>query len=481
MNIRTATVSPADAEVDLLVLGLPKDYADTLASLLGSGASAVADWLARKKFKGGAAESVVFPSFGRVKATQVGIVGIGSGSAAELATAAGVAGQLARAERATSLAVALGDLDAAQTRQIAEFIEVGNYDYDGFKPEDAKKPALDKALILGGDDSTLSAAANASKWQAFARDLVNMPAADMYPESLAAKARELDKIDNVDVEVWDFETCRKKGLVGIIAVGQGSSKPGVLVHLTYRPPNAKDHIALVGKGVTFDSGGLSLKPSNFMQTMRCDMGGAATALAAFGAIAEAGLPIAVDAFLPSVENMCGANSYKLGDILRYRNGVTVEIHNTDAEGRLILADALILASEVEGVSRIVDMATLTGAVVVAIGPDYTGVFSHDDELAAEIQTASTAASEKTWRLPLDKAYNRMLKGTWGQIQNVGGREAGSITAGLFLDHFVPDDRRHVHLDIAGAAFADSANAPYAKGGTGQIVRTLLQWAEGLAE
>jgi leucyl aminopeptidase len=268
--------------------------------------------------------------------------------------------------------------------------------------------------------------------------------------------------------------------VGIIAVGQGSTKPGCLIHLRYTPPNAKDHIALVGKGVTFDAGGLSLKPSNSMQTMRCDMGGAACALGAFGAIAATGVPITVDAFVPSVENMCAANSYKLGDILKYRNGVSVEIHNTDAEGRLILADALTLACEVEGVSRVVDLATLTGAVVVAIGSDFTGLFTHDDDLAEEILGGAASSSELVWRMPLHTPYNRMLKGTWGQIKNVGAREAGSITAALFLEHFVTDDVRWAHLDVAGTAFIDSPVPPYIAGATGQMVRGLTNWAESIS-
>jgi leucyl aminopeptidase len=177
--------------------------------------------------------------------------------------------------------------------------------------------------------------------------------------------------------------------------------------------------------------------------------------------------------------MPSGSSYKLGDILTYKNGVTVEIHNTDAEGRLILADALLVASEIPGVSRIVDAATLTGAIVVSLGHDYTGLFTPDDGLAGELVEASKATSEKIWRMPLDDAYNRMLKGTWSQIKNVGGRDGGSITAALFLQHFVRKGARWAHLDIAATAFYEHANDPFAKGATGQVVRSLATWIERL--
>jgi leucyl aminopeptidase len=252
-----------------------------------------------------------------------------------------------------------------------------------------------------------------------------------------------------------------------------------MTRISYRPPNAVDHIALVGKGVTFDAGGHSLKPTGGMLTMRCDMGGAATTLAATGAIVALGLPVAVDTFLPAVENMLDGNAYKLGDILRYSNGVTVEVHNTDAEGRLILADGLIQACQVEGVTKVIDVATLTGAVVVAIGSDFTGLFTHADEMADGLLAAANQAGEGMWRLPLHNPYKRLLKADWGQIRNVGGREAGSITAALFLSHFVSDSVQWAHLDVAGTAFQDKPHDIWTSGATGQAVRTLTQWVANL--
>jgi leucyl aminopeptidase len=212
-----------------------------------------------------------------------------------------------------------------------------------------------------------------------------------------------------------------------------------------------------------------------MQTMRCDMGGAATALGTLATAAELKVPIAIDAIVGLVENMNSGSAYKLGDILAYKNGVTVEIHNTDAEGRLVLADCLIRASEIDGATDVLDLATLTGAVVVAIGPDFTGIFTADDALSAELATAAAQAGEGLWRLPLHDGYKPMLKGDWGQIKNITGKpDAGASTAALFLQHFVKD-KRWAHLDIAGSAFADRTSGPYFAGGTGQMTRTLLNW------
>jgi leucyl aminopeptidase len=484
VNVRFANLALTDVVADVLVVGVTAslDAADTLDAALHGQLKA---WVESQKFEASAGEALVVPTFGQIAAKTLAIIGLGDGSPTAVAKAAGKAGQLARKHRATSMAISFGEQDVTAVTHTLEFAEVGNYAYDRFLPEKRQLPALERLLVLGQatSDELTAAAARAgirARFQAFSRDLVNDPAADLTPAELANKALSLAKIPDVEVEVWDIARCEAEGLVGVVAVGQGSANPGCMIRVRYRPDNAKDHIALVGKGVTFDSGGLSLKPSGGMQTMRCDMGGAATALGAIGAIATLGLPLTVDAFVPAVENMCAANSYKLGDILRYRNGVTVEIHNTDAEGRLVLADALILASEVEGVSRVVDLATLTGAVVVAIGPDFTGMFTKDDGLAGELQTAANGAAELLWRLPLHAPYKRSLKGAWGQIKNVGGREAGSITAALFLEHFVSDSIRWAHLDIAGTAFADTAVEPYVVGGTGQVVRTLVNWAESLS-
>ncbi len=484
MDVVFSAVDALNVEVDLLAVGITGDGAADLSRTLGAFGHDIAGYLKDRKFEAKGGASLLVPTFGRAKAKQLVIVGLGDRGTNDRTLAGAKVGAISRGEKAITAAVAFGALDGATARDVLELVSVGNYAYDPYLPEAQKRPSLNTLTVLdNGDGAAIAGAAKAAgvraAWQQKARDLVNAPPADIYPESLAAEARKLESIPHVTVEVWDIKRCEAEGLVGIVAVGQGSARPGVMIRVSYRPPNAKDHVALVGKGVTFDSGGLSLKPTDGMLTMRCDMGGAATALAATGAIAELGLAVAVDTFLPCVENMPSGTSYKLGDILRYKNGVTVEIQNTDAEGRLILADALILASEVPGVSRVVDLATLTGAILVALGPDYTGLFTKDQGLADELTGAYAAANEAVWRLPLVDAYNRLIKGTWGQIKNTGGRNGGSITAGLFLGYFVKKDTRWAHLDIAGSAFYDGQVDPYVKGATGQSVRTLVNWVEKL--
>jgi leucyl aminopeptidase len=489
VNVSFLDAPALDASADLIVIAVPPGFAgvqggqlDELDARLGGG---VVAWLGAKKFEPKAGDALVIATYGRIGAPQVALVGTGGRTTTELRKAAGKVGQLAREHKAGRVVVDLGALDAAAIGAVIEGVSIGNYAWERYLPEDRKRPELNELVLAGAAadvrDAASAAAQVRARYQKNARDLVNLPAAELYPETLAQAALRLDALPHVTVEVIDMAACRERGLVGIVAVGQGSERPPCLIRVSYQPPDAKETIALVGKGVTFDSGGYSIKPTDGMQTMRCDMGGAATVLAAMGAIAELGLPVRVEAFMPAVENLISGGAYKLGDILRYNNGVTVEIHNTDAEGRLILADALILAGQVPGVSRIVDLATLTGAVIIAIGSDYTGLFTSDDTLAGELSRAASANGELLWRLPLHNPYNRMFKGTWSQVKNVGGREAGSITAALFLEHFVPKTVKWAHLDIAGTAFADNPVDAYAAGGTGQVVRTLVSWVEGLAQ
>ncbi len=482
MHVQFSTESLAALDCDLLAIAVGTDVDADLAALEAHFDGQLASWAHGRKFTGAPGSTLVIPTFGKLRATELLLVGIGDGGTDAIRDAAGRAGRMARTNRALHVAIALGQT-AEDTAAIVEMVPVGNYNYERYKPETDLSPALERITLVGhSETSTLRTAAErgttraaAQKWS---RDLVNHPAADIYPQSLADEAAKLAKLDDVTIDVWDEKRLVAEDCVGIMAVGQGSDRQPRLIHLSYDPPGAKAHIALVGKGVTFDSGGLSLKPSAGMQTMRCDMGGAATVLGIARAAAELRLPVRIDTFVGAAENMISGNSYKLGDVLRYRNGVTVEIHNTDAEGRLVLADCLISASQIEGVTHILDFATLTGACVVAIGPDFTGMFTDDDELASKLSAAAAADGEGLWRLPLHPRYKEMLKAEWGQIKNVGGRDAGASTAALFLQHFV-DGPKWAHLDIAGSAFQDKAVGPYVTGGTGQMVRTVTTWLESL--
>ena len=478
MNITATTAPPESLSVDLLAVAVGDDLAqvDALDALLGGHLRPV---LEQREFTGKPGTSVRLPTLGGLAARELVLLGVGDGAPAAIHRAAALAGREARAARATSLAL---DLACDHTAALVEALHAGAYLYEAYKPEDERTPALSEVLLRGDHgDAELARGAVRARWQGQARDWVNAPPAELFPESLAAEARRLADLPGVTVEVWDWDRCLAEGCVGIRAVGAGSSKPGALIHVAYRPEAPAAHVALVGKGVTFDAGGLSLKPTAGMVTMKCDMGGAATVLAATGAVAELGLPVAVDTFVGAVENLLGADAYKLGDVLRYPNGVTVEIHNTDAEGRLVLADALLQASKVEGATHIVDAATLTGAAVVALGPEFTALFTADDRLACDLMEVATGEGEGLWRLPLHQPYKRMLKSEVAKIKNVGGREAGSTTAALFLSHFVGEGKKWVHLDIAGPAFADKPHGPWVYGGTGQMVRTLASWIGSLAD
>ncbi|MCB9694462.1 MAG: leucyl aminopeptidase [Alphaproteobacteria bacterium] len=478
MKVTFSTAKPADVACDALVVIVGDAWREELAGLDAAMGGGLVGWLEAEDFDS-SARSV--PTFGRIAPRNLLLVPCGEKG---LAMAFAKAGRTARASGYET--VALLGLPTDDAGALLEQFRAGSYAWEAYKAEKDRTPPVDGLIVLGAEaspglDGAAAEADVRSRWQDWSRDLVNAPPADLYPETLAQKAYEaLSGIDGVSVDVWDLDRCKDEGLVGLVAVGQGSTRPGCLIHVAYRPANATRHIAFVGKGVTFDSGGLSLKPSAAMQTMRCDMGGAAVVLGAIGALAELGVPVSVDCFVGAVENMNDGNSYKLGDILRYRNGVTVEIHNTDAEGRLVLADCLINACAVEGVDTVIDAATLTGACVIALGEDFTGMFTHDDALARELQEASDACGDGLWRLPLHNPYSEKLKGKWSQIKNVGGRDAGATTAALFLQHFVTEDVRWCHLDVAGSSWRDSATKAWAPGGTGQMVRSLATWVASLA-
>lgn len=469
MNLTTTTQAPTTLTADLIALGIGTDLSG-LDSVPAEGID-LQRWCELNDFSGSAGSALVLPGGASVSAHAVVLIGTGTGSQGELVKAAAKVGRAARGLGAESVVVSLGQADP---NLVAANVLSGNYSYDRFKPESDRKAPISSLTVHSPDPISAQTELRA-RWQSLGRDLINAPAAEVYPESLAQWAETyLGELPGVTVESWDTERLEAESCVGILAVGQGSARPPRMIHASYRPQGAKAHLALVGKGVTFDSGGLSIKPSGGMQTMRCDMGGAATVLAAFGAIAESGAPVALDVFVGAAENMVDGNSYKLGDILTYANGVSVEIHNTDAEGRLVLADALIHASKVEGVTHLVDAATLTGACVIALGGDFTALFTDSNDLAAELHTAAERTGEGMWRLPLHQDYKSKLKGEWGQIKNVGGREAGSTTAALFLQHFV-DGPVWAHLDIAGSSFHESACGRCAAGATGQPIATLIEW------
>ncbi|MBX3441371.1 MAG: leucyl aminopeptidase [Planctomyces sp.] len=309
------------------------------------------------------------------------------------------------------------------------------------------------------------------------RELVNRPPEDVYPEVFADRAAQLAAEYGLECEEFDEARLREERMGAMLAVARGSDRPPRMVVVRRRGAADADApwLALVGKGVTFDSGGLSLKPSDGMKTMKCDMAGAATVLGAMVAAARLKLPVNLIGLMGLVENMPSGRAYKLGDVLRARNGVTIEVHNTDAEGRLVLADVLSYAVDL-GVSRIVDLATLTGSCVVALGEDVAGAFANDQPWCDAVLAAARRAGEDVWQLPMFDSYAEQLKSDVADLKNIGSRWGGSITAAKFLERFVAQTP-WVHLDIAGPAFAES-NKPHREGGaSGAYVRTLVEAAK----
>ncbi|HET7591122.1 MAG TPA: leucyl aminopeptidase [Solirubrobacterales bacterium] len=389
------------------------------------------------------------------------VVGLGKGEevdAEKLRVAAAIAAKEAGRLEATSIAWALPE--TADPTAAAEAIVTGTilaaYRFDRFKSGDGDgSPRLGSLTVLGDGESLSEAATEArvaAEAQNRARDLQGTPANFATPAFLAQRAGEIAAgYDAISVEVLGRAELEEKGMGGLVAVGQGSDEEPKLIVLRYAGGGPGPSVAFVGKGVTFDTGGISLKPGAGMHEMKMDMSGGAAVLEAVGAIAELGLPLDLLAVVPSTENMPSGTAIKPGDVITQYSGKTVEVNNTDAEGRLILADALAYAVE-QGAGRIVDLATLTGAVEVALGSTYAGLISNDDELAAEVARAGEETGELVWRLPLHPEYKELMQGTVADLSNLAKkRKAGTITAASFLEEFV-GETPWAHLDIAGTAW-----------------------------
>ena len=479
MDLIPLTDTAVDTVADILAVGLleadPPVLPQALIDRMGPG---LADLLAAEKFQAKAEATLILPTLGKLGAPQLILVGLGAAEPDQIRGAAGVVGMAARKKGAQSVIL---DLSAASTAELASLAVVGftagNYQFDRHKAESKRKAACSTLTLAGGDAGSSQRAAIVADAQAVVRDLVNEPANVLYPETFAAFAVSLAS-DTMTVTVWDDEKILAEGMGGLHAVGRGSIHKPRFVHMHYRPAGgSKLSVALVGKGVTYDSGGMSLKPSDSQQTMRCDMAGAATVVGAMQAIDRLGLPIEVHGIFGAAENMNAADSYKLGDVLTMYDGTTVEVHNTDAEGRLVLADCLVYASKL-GVDHCLDLATLTGACVVALGSRYTGLFTESDDLATELMDSAAAAGDGLWRLPLADHFREALKVEWADTNHMGGRWGGASIAAAFLSRFV-DGPRWAHLDIAGPAFLDKPERYYGKGGTGAMLRTLVAWIEQL--
>ena len=418
------------------------------------------------------------------------VVGMGPGgdpTQEDLRRAAGVGVRRAAsmASGAISVAVALGSSSAAEASAVAEGALLGSY---RFTPISSAPPAtgsietitvVHTGSIRGVD--VVGAAQTLVRAVVQARDWVNTPANLLYPESFAARAAELVKGSTISVEILDEKALSRGGYGGLLAVGGGSVRPPRLVRFSYAPRGAKAHLSLVGKGITFDTGGLNLKPADGMYTMKSDMSGAAAVLAATHAIAESGLKIKITAYAALAENMPSGGAYRPSDVLTQYGGKTVENGNSDAEGRLVMADALARAGE-DQPDLIIDVATLTGACVIALGDRTGGLMTNDDDLAERVLDAADTAGEALWHLPIPNEIRPKLDSEVADLRSVSkDRFGGASVAAAFLREFVPEGIPWAHLDIAGPAFFDGKPYGYVNpGGTGFGVRTLVAVARTLA-
>ncbi len=441
------------------------------------------------EFAGKALEMSMLHRPAGLTAKRLVVVGGGKGakfSAAELrdATAAAVRFLKSKGVRSVALALDAGPSLEALATAAAEGAILGDYEPDQYKTGDKETQAVETFSVAapgesGGMNEPLDRALIIAEAQNFARALASEPANRMTPAILAQRAREMCVGTALQCEVLDQAMMRQLGMGALLAVAQGSAEPPALIVLRYRSfeeAEGAPHLGLVGKGVTFDSGGISIKPSENMDKMKYDMCGGAAVIGAMRAIARLMPPMSVTAFIPAVENMPGSRAQRPGDIVTTLSGKTVEVLNTDAEGRLILADALAYA-RAQGCTHLVDLATLTGAIVVALGHLNTGAFGNDDALLGRVLEAARAEGEKFWPMPLDEEYKDELKSPFADLPNIGTRWGGAITAAMFLKQFA-DPAPWVHLDIAGTAYLEEKKPHMAKGPTGVGVRTLVNLATG---
>lgn len=430
-----------------------------------------------------------------LKADRLLLIGCGSRDeykATQLTQMAGTAVRFLRSKNAKTIAIA-PRADSAEASKIAQTVMVGAimglFEPDKYRTRGKEERQLDRITVVIESSDKKAVQQGAERGRIigeaanFTRDLANEPGGHLTPTILAQRAQKVAKQFGLSIDVLDQRQMEKLGMGSLLGVSRGSEEPPKLIVMKYEPSKSKRRkqdglLALVGKGITFDSGGISLKPGENMELMKYDMTGAATVIGAMQAIAQLGPSIPVLGVAPCSENLPSGKATKPGDVLTAMTGTTIEVINTDAEGRLVLADAIAYARKL-GATQIIDMATLTGAVSIALGDVNTAILGTDQELIDKVIEAGKSVGEKFWQLPLDAEYTNQIKSDIADIKNVGGKKAGTITAAAFLKEFV-GETSWAHLDIAGTAWGDTAQPYRSKGPTGVAVRTLIEFVESAA-
>lgn len=487
MQIKATDTTLLDWTGDLLAVGIAEgetELSGDLATLDEKLSGTIVELIAEEEFEGKPGTTVVGRVGGKNPVRKIALVGLGKPEDLKLDSwrnAAAAIARLAKKEQTLGISLPTAPANATDIAQaITEAIILTLHEDNRFKSEpESKEPKLAtiELLGLGGQDKAIAKGSTIADGVILARELVNAPANEVTPVTMAQTAQQLAKDYGLEIKILEESDCAafEQGMGAYLGVGQASEIPPKFIHLIYKPQGtAKRKVAIVGKSLTFDSGGLNLKPSGSgIETMKMDMGGGAATLGAAKAIAQLKPDTEVHFICAATENMISGKAMHPGDILKAANGKTIEVNNTDAEGRLTLADALIYAESLE-VDAIVDLATLTGACVVALGNDIAGLWTSDDALAAEMKTAAESAGEKFWQLPMEEKYFEGLKSQIADMKNTGPRAGGSITAALFLKQFIKDTP-WMHLDVAGPVWADAPGGVNNKGATGFPVRTLVNW------
>jgi leucyl aminopeptidase len=488
MEVRATNTPLLEWTGDGLAVGLFEEATELtgdLAALDEKFAGVLKELITEEDFKGKLGSTAVTRVGAGSPVRKIILVGLGKPDtlkAETLRRAAAAIARLAKKQKCKTLGISLPIVDcypATSAQAITEGVQLALYQDIRFKsePED-KGPQIETVDLLGlsGQEAAIERANQIASGVFLARQLVAAPANAVTPITMAETAQTIANDHGLQLQILEQEDCEKLGMGAFLGVAQASEIPPKFIHLTYKPEGTpKRKVAIIGKGLTFDSGGLNIKGAGSgIETMKIDMGGAAATLGAAKAIGQLKPDVEVHFISAVTENMISGRAMHPGDILTASNGKTIEVNNTDAEGRLTLADALVYTDKL-GVDAIVDLATLTGACVIALGDDIAGLFTPDDNLAKQLEEASTSAGEKLWRMPMEEKYFEGLKSGIADMKNTGPRPGGSITAALFLKQFVKETPSWAHLDIAGPVWADKENGYNPGGATGFGVRTLVNW------
>lgn len=486
MQLKAVNTTQLDWTGDALAVGLFEGISDVtgdLAALDEKLDGTIREAIAREEFNGKTGSVIALRVGSKSPVRKLILIGLGKAEELKLESLRASAAAIARAakqQKITTLGISLPVCqdDAASSRAIAEGTLLALHADNRFKSEPEENGAkleTVELLGLGEQEAAIRQAEAIASGVILARELVAAPANAVTPVTLAETAEQIARDYNLTVEILEKEDCEKLGMGSYLGVAKASEMPPKFIHLTYKPEGTpRRKLAIVGKGLTFDSGGLNIKGAGSgIETMKMDMGGAGATLGAAKAIAQLKPDVEVHFISAATENMISGKAMHPGDILTASNGKTIEVNNTDAEGRLTLADALVFAEKLE-VDAIVDLATLTGACIIALGDDIAGLWSTDETLANELKAAAELAGEKFWQMPLEEKYFEGLKSPIADMKNTGPRAGGSITASLFLKQFV-EKTPWAHLDVAGPVWADKESGVNNAGATGFPVRTLVNW------